>query len=65
MVNEMSENTEQEQQEHKEILRIQELFGDRIPNKEQYPRCFEYYVKLYKYMKTFDVEPTNEIVDLT
>ena len=27
------------------------MFGDRIPNPHQYPRCFEHYAKLYFHMK--------------
>ena len=27
------------------------MYGDRLPNPEHCPREFEYYVKLYKYVK--------------
>lgn len=27
------------------------MFGDRLPNPHQYPRCFEHYAKLYFHMK--------------
>jgi len=32
----------------KEFLR---MYGDRLPNPENCPREFEYYVKLYKYYR--------------
>lgn len=31
-----------------------EMFGDKLPNPEQYPRCFGYYVKMYNYRKCLE-----------
>lgn len=28
-----------------------EMFGDKLPNPEHYPRTFEYYLKLYLHSK--------------
>lgn len=43
-----------------ELLRVykiyeemQEMFGDKLPNPEHYPRVFEYYVKLYYHSKKY------------
>jgi hypothetical protein len=39
-------------EEHiKEFL---EIYGDRLPNPEHCPIEFEYYVKLYKYVKELE-----------
>ena len=36
-----------------EIKEFLEMFSDYdIPNPEHYPRCFAYYVKLYKFYKS-------------
>lgn len=34
-----------------DIEAMYEMFGDRLPNPHQYPRCFEHYAKLYFHMK--------------
>ena len=49
----------------KDVQQIQELFGDRIPNPEQYPRGFAYYVKLYKHLKSLETPPQQDIIDFT
>ena len=49
----------------KDVQRIQELFGDRIPNPEHYPRGFAYYVKLYKHLKSLETPPQQDIIDFT
>lgn len=49
----------------KDVQRIQELFGDRISNPEHYPRGFAYYVKLYKYLKSLETPPQQDIIDFT
>lgn len=38
--------------ELKKILEdMLEMFGDKLPNPEHYPKIFEYYVKLYQHSK--------------
>ena len=49
----------------KDVQQIQELFGDRIPNPEHYPRGFAYYVKLYKHLKSLETPPQQDIIDFT
>jgi hypothetical protein len=49
----------------KDVQQIQELFGDRIPNPEHYPRGFAYYVKLYKHLKSLETPPQQDIIDCT
>lgn len=49
----------------KDVQRIQELFGDRIPSPEHYPRGFAYYVKLYKHLKSLETPPQQDIIDFT
>lgn len=36
--------------------KLQEYFGDKLPNFEQEPRQFAYYVKLYRYYNERKVE---------
>lgn len=49
----------------KEVDKISEMFGDRIPDPNQYPRCFQYYVKMYRYMKSLGQPEVSEIIDFT
>ena len=37
-------------EEDKEFQEFMDMF-DKIPNPETYPKCFEFYMKLYKYYK--------------
>ena len=37
-----------------------EIYGDKLPNLDQQPREFEYYVKLYKYRKFMEQQNVQE-----
>lgn len=38
--------------EIQEFLSYWERRGTKLPNPEMYPKCFEYFVKIYKYYKS-------------
>lgn len=51
---------------YQEVMRIHELFGDRIPSPEHYPRGFAAYIKLYKHLKSLEnPPPQQDIIDFT
>lgn len=62
MVKIMEENSVEFEQE---VEKIHALFGDRIPNPNQYPRGFAYYVRLYKHLKSLEAPPQQDIIDFT
>ena len=62
MVKIVAENSVEFEQE---VEKIHRLFGDRIPNPNQYPRGFAHYVKLYKHLKSLETPPQQDIVDFT
>ena len=37
-----------------QIEEFLKMYGDRLPNPEHCPKEFEYYVKLYKYVKELE-----------
>ena len=49
---------------NEEIQEFFEMFGDRLPNFEQYPNSFAYYGKLFKYYKSLEVKPDDKVVNL-
>ena len=62
MVKIVEENSVEFEQE---VEKIHALFGDRIPNPNQYPRGFAYYVRLYKHLKSLETPPQQDIIDFT
>ena len=66
MVKIVEENSvEFDQEFEQEVEKIHRLFGDRIPNPNQYPRGFAHYVKLYKHLKSLETPPQQDIIDFT
>lgn len=35
----------------KQLRKMIEYYGDRLPDPVTYPKCFEYYVKMYLFLK--------------
>ena len=62
MVKIVEENSVEFEQE---VEKIHRLFGDRIPNPNQYPRGFAHYVRLYKHLKSLEAPPQQDIIDFT
>ena len=62
MVKIVEENSAEFEQE---VEKIHALFDDRIPNPDQYPRGFAYYVRLYKHLKSLETPPQQDIIDCT
>jgi hypothetical protein len=62
MVKIVEENSVEFEQE---VEKIHRLFGDRIPNPNQYPRGFAHYLNLYKHLKSLETPPQQDIIDFT
>jgi hypothetical protein len=62
MVKIVEENSVEFEQE---VEKIHRLFGDRIPNPNQYPRGFAHYLNLYKHLESLETPPQQDIIDFT
>lgn len=52
-MNDININNTSDDGENQEIIEFLDYFNNKVPNPEMYPRTFEFYVKMFKFIKGY------------